>query len=59
MAFLRLASPFNDQGLNEAQAREWKARYETELGLPTVLPIQDGVSGLLPAIFSHLAPKNG
>ena len=45
-----LGIAINTQGLNLAQAKEWQGRYEEELGLPVVLPVEEGVEGLIPNI---------
>ncbi|MEM7372025.1 MAG: DUF1611 domain-containing protein [Bacteroidota bacterium] len=40
----------NTAGLSLDQAREWQARYEDELGLPVVLPLDGGVEALIPNV---------
>ncbi|RMG66551.1 MAG: DUF1611 domain-containing protein [Bacteroidetes bacterium] len=45
-----LGLALNTQGLSLAEAQAWQARYQDELALPVVLPIEEGVAGLLPHI---------
>lgn len=40
----------NTQGLDAEAAKAWKQRYESELGLPVALPIEEGVENLLNVI---------
>lgn len=50
-----LGIALNTQYLTEVEARSWQQRYREELGLPVVLPLQDGVEELLEAIFARAA----
>ena len=45
-----LGLALNTQNLSRAEAQAWQTRYTRELGLPVVLPIEEGVEGLLPNI---------
>lgn len=42
----------NTKGLTLEQAKAWQAKYEEELGLPVVLPVEEGVEGLIPNILA-------
>ncbi|MEZ4777342.1 MAG: DUF1611 domain-containing protein [Bacteroidia bacterium] len=50
-----LGIALNTQGLTLAQAKDWQARYEDELALPVVLPVEEGVEGLIPAIKQKIS----
>ncbi|MBC7881492.1 MAG: DUF1611 domain-containing protein [Anaerolineae bacterium] len=45
-----LGITLNGSGLNEAELIAFQQQYEAELGLPVVLPLKEGVAGLIPAI---------
>lgn len=45
-----LGLALNTQNLSRAEAQAWQARYQDELGLPVVLPVEEGVQDLLPNI---------
>ncbi|MEZ4828342.1 MAG: DUF1611 domain-containing protein [Bacteroidia bacterium] len=49
-----LGIALNTQGLSLTQAREWQKRYEDELSLPVVLPVEEGVEGLIPPVRKML-----
>jgi len=48
-----VALTINTAKMNEADAREYANRYEKELGIPTILPLEDGVTKLVP-VFKKL-----
>jgi len=52
-----LAITFNTQGLTVEQARAYQQQYQAELGIPVVLPLEDGVEQLIPLIKT-IAQKN-
>ena len=43
----------NTQKMSEKEARDTAARYEKELGIPAILPLEDGVDALIP-VFEKL-----
>ncbi|CAA9265172.1 MAG: Protein often near L-alanine-DL-glutamate epimerase (cell wall recycling) [uncultured Cytophagales bacterium] len=42
-----IAITLNTQGLTEAQAKAWQGQYESELGLPVVRPLEEGVGRIV------------
>src|SRR5262249_48118371 len=50
-----IAPALNGQHLDTARLRAAAADLERRLGVPAVLPIEDGVDGLVPAVREHLA----
>jgi uncharacterized NAD-dependent epimerase/dehydratase family protein len=52
-----VAITVNTAKLNEKQAREYAAEKEKELGIPVVLPLEDGVDRLV-AIFKDMIEKS-
>lgn len=52
-----VAITVNTAKLNEQQAREYAAEKEKELGIPVVLPLEDGVDRLV-AIFKDMIDKS-
>ena len=45
-----LAVTLNTQRLTLEQARQFQHQYEAELGIPVVLPLEDGVGRILPLV---------
>ena len=45
-----IALALNTNGLSPEDARTYKANYEQELGIPVVMPLEDGVENLIKAI---------
>lgn len=43
-----IAITLNSASLNEQEAQGWCRKYETELGLPCILPLENGVKSLVP-----------
>ena len=48
----------NTMKMKEAEARAWAVTKEKELGIPTILPLEDGVERLVP-IFKKMIEKAG
>lgn len=48
-----VALTINTSKMKEQEAREYAAKYQRELGIPVVLPLEDGVDGLV-ATFEEL-----
>ena len=46
----------NTAKMSEKDARDYAAKYQTELGIPAILPLEDGVDQLVP-IFKDLINK--
>jgi uncharacterized NAD-dependent epimerase/dehydratase family protein len=44
------AITLNDQHLTEEERYRWKEKYQAELGIPVVLPLQEGMDALVPVI---------
>jgi uncharacterized NAD-dependent epimerase/dehydratase family protein len=51
-----VAITINSAKMSEAEARAAATRYEAALGIPAVLPLEDGVEGLVP-IFKDMIEK--
>ncbi len=51
-----VAVTVNSAKLTEAEARQYAANYQQELGIPAVLPLEDGLEALIP-IFEELIKK--
>jgi len=49
-----LAVTLNGEGLDEAELRAERARFEDRLGVPVALPFQDGLEGLVPVIRAFI-----
>src|SRR5688572_17633753 len=52
-----VALTLNTSKMSIQDARDYAARYEKELGIPVVLPLEDGVDSLVP-VFSELIKKS-
>jgi len=52
-----VAIAVNSAKLTEKDAREHAARYQQTLGIPAILPLEDGVEALIP-IFREMIEKN-
>lgn len=52
-----LALTVNTAKMSEADARAYAAQYEKELGIPAILPLEDGVDRLIP-IFKEMIEKS-
>ena len=52
-----VAVTVNSAKLTEAEARQHAATYQQELGIPAVLPLEDGLEALIP-IFEELIKKS-
>ena len=50
-----VALTLNTEGLTEPEARRYQQQYQDELGIPTVLPLQDGLAALVSIIQPLLA----
>jgi uncharacterized NAD-dependent epimerase/dehydratase family protein len=48
-----VAVTVNTMKMKEAEARDYAARYEKELGIPAILPLEDGVDQLVP-VFTKM-----
>jgi uncharacterized NAD-dependent epimerase/dehydratase family protein len=51
-----VALTINTAKMTEQDARQQAAQYEKELGIPTILPLEDGVESLIP-VFEKLIKK--
>jgi uncharacterized NAD-dependent epimerase/dehydratase family protein len=47
----------NTQKMTVKQARTTAARYKKQLGIPVILPLEDGVDALVP-VFEKLIKKS-
>jgi uncharacterized NAD-dependent epimerase/dehydratase family protein len=54
-----LAVTLNTQRLTLEQARQYQQQYEAELGIPVVLPLEDGVGRILPLVEAILNAELG
>lgn len=52
-----IALTVNTRGMNENEAHDYAAKKEKELGIPVILPLEDGVSRLV-AIFKDMIDKS-
>lgn len=52
-----VALTVNTMKMKEAEARAWAATKEKELGIPAILPLEDGVERLVP-IFKRMIEKS-
>lgn len=52
-----VAVTVNTAKMTEAEARAYAAKYEKELGIPVILPLEDGVDALVP-IFRDMIEKS-
>jgi uncharacterized NAD-dependent epimerase/dehydratase family protein len=52
-----VALTVNTAKMKEAEARAWSVQYEKELGIPVILPLEDGV-GRLVEIFKDMIEKS-
>lgn len=52
-----VAVTINTSKMTEKEARETAAEYTRELGIPTILPLEDGVDALVP-IFKQMIEKS-
>jgi uncharacterized NAD-dependent epimerase/dehydratase family protein len=52
-----VAVTVNTSKMTEPEARDWAAQKEMELGIPVVLPLEDGVERLVP-IFKDMIDKS-
>ncbi|HRI78165.1 MAG TPA: DUF1611 domain-containing protein [Cyclobacteriaceae bacterium] len=52
-----LAITVNSAKLTQQEARDQAARYQKELGIPAILPLEDGVEALIP-MFREMIEKN-
>jgi uncharacterized NAD-dependent epimerase/dehydratase family protein len=52
-----IALALNTEHCSEAEALDYKAQYEKELGIPVLLPLRQGVASLLP-ILKTLVDKH-
>lgn len=52
-----VALTINTARMNEQEARGYAQQYETQLGIPAVLPLEDGVDSLVP-VFETLIKKS-
>jgi uncharacterized NAD-dependent epimerase/dehydratase family protein len=53
-----VALTLNTQGLSLEKARRYQRRYDDELGITTLLPIEDGMNQLVTAVQSLLAHRD-
>ena len=51
-----IALTLNTEGLNEEEARRYQRQYQDELGVPTLLPLPDGLSALV-EVIQRLLPS--
>ena len=51
-----VALTINSAKMSEKDARDYAAKYQMELGIPAILPLQDGVEPLL-IIFKDMIEK--
>ena len=49
-----IAVTLNTNGLDADEAEEWKQKLETELGIPVVLPMIEGVDRLIPVVHEFI-----
>ncbi len=49
-----IAVTLNSTDLSPEQGLEWKRKYEEELGIPVILPLEEGVSGIMPAVHNYI-----
>ena len=52
-----VALTINTAKMKEKEARDYAAKYQKELGIPAILPLEDGVDQLIP-IFKELINKS-
>ena len=52
-----VAVTVNTMKMKEADARDQASKYEKELGIPAILPLEDGVEALVP-VFENLIKKS-
>ncbi|MEO1448209.1 MAG: DUF1611 domain-containing protein, partial [Bacteroidota bacterium] len=52
-----LGIALNTQGLTDEKSKDWQQYFKEELGLPVVLPVEEGVDGLLPHIRALIRSK--
>jgi uncharacterized NAD-dependent epimerase/dehydratase family protein len=52
-----VAITINTSKMKETEAREVAAKYEKELGIPAILPLEDGVESLIP-LFEKMIRKS-
>ena len=52
-----VAITINTSKMTESEARAAAIKYENELGIPVILPLEDGVEGLIP-IFEGMIRKS-
>ena len=52
-----VALTINTAKMKENEARDYAAKYQKELGIPAILPLEDGVDQLIP-IFKELINKS-
>ena len=52
-----VALTLNTAKMTEREAREYASKYEKELGIPVVLPLEDGIDRLVP-IFKDMIEKS-
>ena len=52
-----VAVTINTAKMTEQDARTYAQQYEAQLGIPVVLPLEDGVDGLVP-VFETLIKKS-
>ena len=51
-----VAVTLNTAKMEEAEAREYARKYQQQLGLPVILPLEDGVESLVP-LFEAMIKK--
>jgi uncharacterized NAD-dependent epimerase/dehydratase family protein len=51
-----VAITVNTAKMKEQEARDWARKHEKELGIPVILPLEDGVEGLV-SVFEKLIKK--
>lgn len=52
-----IALALNTEGCSDAEALDYQAFYEEKLGIPTLLPLQQGVSKILPVLHNLINQK--
>ena len=52
-----IALTINTAKMTESDARNYAAKYEEQLGIPVILPLEDGVDKLIP-IFKNMIEKS-
>jgi uncharacterized NAD-dependent epimerase/dehydratase family protein len=53
-----VALTVNTAKMKEEEARAYAKKYQTELGIPTILPLEDGVDALVPVFEKMIQAKN-